>query len=132
MCLITQIDFPGEILIILMNTVRKKRHVAGSTLKRKRRALGLSISEAAALLCTAESTYRSWENNGAGEEAVQFASGEWDNTIKALSGCSPTPFLECAGKIHSVLSEDNQGLITAALDQLASRTLSELIQKLNL
>jgi hypothetical protein len=108
-----------------MNTVRKKQQVAGSTLKRKRRSLGLSVAEASLLLCVPESTYRFWEKTSGGIEAIPFASGDWDKTVAQLSCVKSLPFLECVGKLHAALTEENQAHLTAMLDNLATVALTK-------
>jgi len=113
-----------------MNAVRKKQQVAGSTLKHKRRLLGLSASETAKLLCVSESTYRLWESGSAGIEAIPFASGDWDKTILNLSNVKATPFLECIGKLHAMLNEENQSQVIAALDNLSSEMLAKVFSEL--
>ena len=107
-----------------MNTVRRKQKVAGSTLKRKRRSLGLSIAETARLLRVSENTYRQWEEKNGGIEAIPFASGDWDKVVRLLGDSNAKPFLEAIGKLHSILKEDNLERISASLDSLSSKTLA--------
>lgn len=109
-----------------MNTVRKKQQVAGSTLKHKRRSLGLSALETAKLLCVPESTYHIWENSNGSIEAIPFASGDWDKTIHNLAGVKAVEFLECIGKLHAALNDENQAQAIAAMDNVSSVMLAKI------
>ena len=112
-----------------MNTVRKKQQVAGSTLRNKRRSLGLSVEEAARLLYVPENTYRQWERTNGGLEAIPFAAGDWDKTIANLSNVKSLPFLESIGKLHDALTEENQAQLTAKLDNVSALLLAKFFAK---
>lgn len=123
--ILSRVGIASKTPFLYMNTVRKKQQVAGSTLKRKRRSLGLSIAEASLLLYVPENTYRHWENTNGGMEAIPFASGDWDKTIANLSNVKSLPFLEAIGKLHAALNEDNQAQLTAQLDNLSTSMLAK-------
>ena len=123
--ILSRVGIASKTPFLYMNTVVKKQQVAGSTLNRKRRTLGLSIAETALLLCVPESTYRLWEKTNAGIEAIPFAAGDWDKTLANLSSVKSLPFLEAIGKLHAALTEENQAQLTAQLDNLSTSMLAK-------